>query len=363
MFTYKTQLQLITIDSFSHQSRKELSMKKGIHLTTFRGITCISMEYGNYRGLLAPSLGSNFLNLEETSHHIRFFHFKKGMSKRFLKKCNIIIGLPTTYLPNRLKDGILHTSDAVYHFPINETSRNNHIHGFLHTRCHSILSMEEKETCVIAKTYYEYDERDDFFSFFPLKFRVDFTFTLSNEGLRYEVTLKNLSEHMLPFGFGTHTTLSCPFIKNQKKKEGKYYRFHLPVKHRYELNERCLPNGTYRELLEYEEHYKNGTARPVGHDINDELYRLCDNTKNSYKSIVTDTRTGLSIVNEVSKEYSFYILWNIGGNHNFFCPEPLTWLINAPNLDQPNEETGYRELTPLESATIWQKFYLTKENS
>ena len=337
-------------------------MKKGIRITTFKGETCILMEYDNYRGLLAPSLGSNFLNLEETTHHVRFFHFKKGMSRKFLKKCNIIIGLPTTYLPNRLKDGILRTSDATYHFPVNEKNRNNHLHGFLHTRCHKILSMEEKDECVIARTYYEYDERDDFFPYFPLEFRADFTFTLSKEGLRYEVTLKNLSEHMLPFGFGTHTTLSCPFIKRQKKKEGKHYHFYLPVKHRYQLNERCLPDGTYKALSEYEEQYIKGIARPTGHDINDELYRLAETTEQSYRSIVTDERTGLSIVNEVSKEYGFYILWNIGGKQDFFCPEPLTWLIDAPNLDLPKEETGYRELKPQESATVWQKFSLRKED-
>ncbi|MBQ4521681.1 MAG: aldose 1-epimerase [Lachnospiraceae bacterium] len=337
-------------------------MKKGIRLTTFKGETCILMEYDNYRGLLAPSLGSNFLNLEETTHHVRFFHFRKGMSRKFLKKCNIVIGLPTTYLPNRLKDGILRTSDATYQFPVNETSRHNHLHGFLHTRCHKILSMEEKDDCVVAKTYYDYDEKDAFFTYFPLKFRADFTFTLSKEGLRYEVTLRNLSERMLPFGFGTHTTLSCPFIKRQKKKEGKHYHFYLPVKHRYPLNERCLPDGTFKALSEYEEQYRKGVARPVGHDINDELYRLEDTAAESYQSIVTDERTGLSIVNEVSKEYGFYILWNIGGKQDFFCPEPLTWLIDAPNLDLPKEETGYRELNPQESATVWQKFYLRKED-
>ena len=334
-------------------------MKKGIHLIKFKEISCIQMEYDNYRGLLAPSLGSNFLNLEETSRHIRFFHFKKGLPGKALRKYHIIFGLPITYLPNRLCDGILKTSDAVYEFPINERSRNNSIHGFLHTRKHKILSMEEKDDCVIAKTYYEYDENDSFFQYFPLKFRADFTFTLSKTGLKHEITLTNLSNHMLPFGFGTHTTISCPFIKNQRKKEGKYYQFSLPVKHRYPLNDRHLPDGTFRPLSEQEEAYRKGTAKPVGHDINDELYQL-DDKEVSYKSIITDTRTKLSIVNEVSKEYRFYVLWNMGGKQNFFCPEPLTWLIDAPNSNLPNEETGYKELKPNESATIWQKFYLDK---
>lgn len=333
-------------------------MKKRIFLKKFKGETCIYMECGNYRGLLAPGLGSNFLNLEETSHHVRFFHFKKGMSKMFLKKTNILIGLPTNYLPNRLKDGVLRTSDATYHFPVNEKKRNNFLHGFLHCRRHKILSMEEKEECVVAKTYYEYDENDAFYTYFPLKFRVDFTFTLSNQGLKYEVTLTNRSERMLPFGFGTHTTISCPFIKRQPKKEGKYYHFLLPVGQRYALDERCLPDGTKRELTKEENLYKDGNACPVGHDINDELYGLMENNEESYKAVITEERSGLSIVNEVSKEYGFYILWNLGGKQDFFCPEPLTWLINAPNLDLPAEQTGYRELKPSETATVWQKFYL-----
>lgn len=37
------------------------------------------------------------------------------------------------------------------------------------------------------------------------------------------------------------------------------------------------------------------------------------------------------------------------GFNGYFCPEPMTAMIDAPNLSMPAEMTGYREIKPQEA--------------
>jgi aldose 1-epimerase len=49
-------------------------------------------------------------------------------------------------------------------------------------------------------------------------------------------------------------------------------------------------------------------------------------------------------------------MWNDKGFNGYFCPEPMSAMIDAPNLDLPADLTGYRELAPNESTTFHQHF-------
>ena len=72
---------------------------------------------------------------------------------------------------------------------------------------------------------------------------------------------------------------------------------------------------------------------------------------------VVDTKTGKGIGYEVSENYRFWILWNDKGHNGYFCPEPMTAMIDAPNLNLPKEQTGYQELAPQETFTATQHFF------
>jgi hypothetical protein len=41
----------------------------------------------------------------------------------------------------------------------------------------------------------------------------------------------------------------------------------------------------------------------------------------------------------------------------YLCPEPMSSMIDAPNLDLPPGLSGYRELEPNESAVFKQRFF------
>ena len=42
----------------------------------------------------------------------------------------------------------------------------------------------------------------------------------------------------------------------------------------------------------------------------------------------------------------------------FFCPEPMSWTIDAPNLSGDPAVTGYTELAPGESKTVTERIFV-----
>ena len=202
---------------------------------------CVRLDAGGYTALIAPDLGSNVIRLCDVKNGIEFFRFNDSNTYEELLKSAEVWGLPTLYLPNRFADGVLKTSDAVYHLPVNEAAPyNNHIHGFLHKRVYEVVSHHADENCAVVKTAYDYDENDPFFEYLPLRFRVELTFTLSEYGLEHKFAIFNLSDKALPISFATHTTIQAPFLDGAKPEN---MRLTVPIGKRCELNERCLPSA------------------------------------------------------------------------------------------------------------------------
>lgn len=141
----------------------------------FKGETCIELIAGDFRALIAPFNGSNVMKLENTALDIDILRNDLSLSPAELKAAAEVYGMPTLYLPNRLSHGNLKTSDAMYHFPCNDPL-GNHLHGFLHKRCHTIDDMYVEGESAVAKTSYVYDENDEFFETFPVSFKAEFVF-------------------------------------------------------------------------------------------------------------------------------------------------------------------------------------------
>jgi aldose 1-epimerase len=63
-------------------------------------------------------------------------------------------------------------------------------------------------------------------------------------------------------------------------------------------------------------------------------------------AILEDTDAGRRIVYEVENGFKHWMVYNGNGSQGFICPEPQTWMVNAPNLDLPDEVTGFGQLQP-----------------
>lgn len=320
-------------------------------IVDYKGKEVIELTAGKYKAIVAPFLGSNVLRMQDIENGIEVFRYDESLSIEDLKNSAEVYGLPTLYLPNRLANGVLKVSDATYNFPINDVL-GNHIHGFMHKREHTIVEASVDGTKAIAKTEFIYDEKDEFFSIYPVSFKAEFTFTLSEDGLFYELTMTNTSNRQLPFGVCNHTTINGPFTKDG---EGLDMRLYVPIGDKWELSKSFIPTGEFLPITNHDRQYMTGSQVPVLHDINNDVYFGEMGTyddKDYYGAIATDSKTGKKIFYEVCKDFKFWVIWNDGGEKGYFCPEPSTWIIDAPNQPIPADESGYVELAPGESKTL-----------
>ena len=213
----------------------------------------------------------------------------------------------------------------------------------------------EKAVCV---TSYTFDKDDEMYDCFPVDFRLTYRYELSEaEGLKQTLTLENLSDKRLPVSLCTHTCINAPMTPGGKQSG---LRLTVPIGEKCELNERCLPTEKLLPLTYKDLRYKNGSMRPVLHQISNDMYTAADGEldgKPFYGVTVTDKETGKRVCNEVSKEYRFWNMWNDRGGNGYFCPEPMTAMINAANLGLKPDVSGHKELKKGESFECWQRFF------
>lgn len=324
----------------------------------FNGTSCVKLSSGNYEAIVAYEIGANVIRLRDKKNAIEFFRFKDSTSADELRASAEVWGLPTLYLPNRFADGILKTTDAVYNLPVNEKAPyNNHIHGFLHKRVHEVVEHDSDSNCAWVKTRYIYDERDEFFQFMPVSFVVEYTFTLSANGLEQNIKFTNTSNVMLPMSLASHTTINSPFVDGAKEGD---IRLTVPVVKKCELNERCLPTERLKSLTMYDLEYKTGNKCPVLQVCDNDMYvaGVTDLDHEKFHGVIAeDIASGKKICYEVSDEYKFWIVWNDRGFNHYFCPEPMTAMIDAPNLSLSPDITGYQEVKPGETYSAHQHFF------
>lgn len=333
-------------------------MKNTTQLMNWNGTTCIKMNAGGYEALIAYEIGCNVIRLRNNVKEMEFFRYNPDNSAETIKQSAEVWGLPTLYLPNRFADGKLKTSDALYQLPVNEKAPyNNHIHGFLHKRTFEVVEHNADSNCAWVKARYVYDENDEFFKYLPVKFVAEYTFTLSEHGLEQDICFTNVSNKMLPMSLASHTTINAPFVDGAQESD---IRLTVPAGKRCELNERCLPTEKLKSLTMWDLEYKSGNKCPVlqvcDNDMYTGEYAELDGEK-FHGVIAEDLASGKKLCYEVSEEYKFWIVWNDRGFNHYFCPEPMTAMIDAPNLSLPADITGYTEVSPGETFKAHQRFF------
>jgi len=329
-------------------------------MINFNDIKCVRLESGRYTALIAYELGSNCIRLRDNVNEIDFLRFDEDNTHEILAASAEVWGFPTLYLPNRFADGVLTVSDGVYNLPVNAADCNCHLHGFLHKRAHKVAEQGADNNCAWVKTEYIYDDKDEFYRYFPVSFHVEYTYTLSECGLEQTIRFTNLSTKMLPMTLCAHTAMKSPFVDGAKESD---IRITVPIGKKCELNERCLPTERLKGLVMYDIEYRTGNKCPVLQNISNDMYTAegkikLDGGHGALRGVMAeDLGSGKKICYEVSEEYKFWIIWNDGGFKGYFCPEPMTAMIDAPNLSLPNEVTGYCEIKPGEKYETHQRFF------
>ena len=321
----------------------------------------IILKSGDYNAMIAPFMGSNLLRMRNEKMGVEFFRFDEKLSIDELKQESVLYGLPTLFYGNRLGNGVLKASDYTYQFEPNDPE-GNFLHGFLHNREHDIVSTEVRNSQAIGKTRYVYDEKDPLFTVFPVKFTADFTFVLNDDGMSYEVTITNNSDRQLPYSICNHTCINAPFTKDGKALDTRI--FATIGDERWLLGPKFLPTTETVPLDNHDKQYQTGSMVPVEHVIDNDVYPVVTSDvdgKEFRGAIISDVASRKEIRYEIDQGFMFWIFWNYQGDKGFICPEPITWMIDAPNLPMHNEESGYAELAPGEARSIKERIYCTQK--
>ncbi|MDT8715678.1 aldose 1-epimerase [Clostridium sp. 19966] len=326
----------------------------------FLGNDALYFEAGGYEALMLPSWGANIVELKNKKLGVDIFRTPKSYED--LADMPQAYGIPILFPPNRIEDGKFSAEGKEYKFPINEVNNNNHIHGILIRQQFAVTKAEilEKEEAVEIEAVFESNRFNDaIYSYFKHEFQCKLNYRLSSEGLTHKVSFINKSKEAMPFGLGFHTAFNTPFCQGSSKEE---YKLKLSVDKKWEVNSRMLPTGKYLPLSEEEKKYREEGMMPfaISLDTPYTVNKLNISGKEYHGAILSDIHKNISLFYEVGDEYKDWTVWNWEKTVDFLCPEPQTWAINAPNINLPAEETGFRMLSPGETWSEQSKIYLKK---
>lgn len=325
---------------------------------TYQGEPCVELCSSGYCALFAPGIGGMILRLRDMEKNYEILHFSEDISIEEIKEASVLYGQTLLYLPNRLEDGVLKTSDSVYQMPINEVEFNTHLHGFLHKRSYTLTNITAEDDFVSASAEYIYDEKDEMFKFLPLKFKAEITYIVSKKGLEQKFKITNLSEKVLPIGIGSHTSINCTFSQGSEKCNS---RMQFSVDKSVLFNQkRWLCTGELAPMDDFSKKFADGTINPATTVIDNYMFtakpqEIDGENLNCVKFY--DAKTGKTICYQAGEMYKFWLCWNKWAQDGFCCPEPMTWMTNAPNIDLPNEVTGYKEIKTQESFDSYQRIF------
>jgi len=304
-------------------------------------IPAVRLEAGGYVAAICPGLGANCFLLERDG--ASFLRVPPSF-ETFRNERNIY-GMPLLFPPNRIRDGAYRFQGRDYRLPINEPERGNHIHGFLSSAPFSLAGESGNgDTCEAIFSYEASAEAP--YPGFPHAFRVTLAYSLGPEGLVQRLCVKNLGGTDMPLGLGFHTALNAAFLSGSQAEN---YRLRLTVSRQIPLSpERFLPAGDEIADNELLQALRGDGLPPQGTPVSCHLRGAAAGLPAAEpgEARLTHLPSGRALIYRVDPRYRFWTLWNQGGDKGFICPEPQTWIIDAPNSPLPAEESGFAALAP-----------------
>lgn len=301
-------------------------------------LSAYELTAGGYRAYVCPSLGGNCLQLThlETSAEL----LRTPGCLEDVKINPNVYGTPFLFPPNRIVGASYTFEGRTYSFPANG-DRGNHIHGLLSRSPFEVIELGAEDDSARIVLQYTSTEAQPYLAF-PHAFRVRLTLTLDRSGLSHLVEIFNDSDQNMPCGAGFHTTLRAPFMPDGREED---LLFTLGAGREWLLPETVIPDGRTQE------------SSPLQTALNGEGLVPCKlPLSNLFEqkgpAVLKDAPSGRAIVYTVDENIRFWMVYNKDAKQRFLCPEPQTWMNDAPNRPFPDEETGFRFIAPGEVMTI-----------
>ncbi len=150
---------------------------------------------GNSTLEIIPERGAlmNYLILDG---HLLTDHYKDAAELNTLDWAKSALLFP---FPNRLREGQYSWNGNTYQFPINLAP--NAIHGFGMFESFEVSEVEQAAEASTIHLSYHYDRK---FDYYPFRFSITLSYTLSDDVLRVSFMAKNEDQQAIPMGLGWH---------------------------------------------------------------------------------------------------------------------------------------------------------------
>lgn len=292
-----------------------------VRRTQWKGEDAVVLTDTEYEAVVLPDYGANCISLIHRPTGDELLRVPGCVEE--LKAASNVYGLPLLFPPNRIRDGMFVFQGRRYQFPLNEPERGNHIHGMLYQSRFTWDGMDGFT--------YEANAGNPYLSF-PHAFLMKRKYTMTREGLNVIVQVTNRSSETMPCGLGIHAALRLP------SEEACFLT--IPAEKQWLVDPvRLLPTGETVDDSPLLQMLRTGEWNPDAEPVSALL-------ECGQGSVIRLKKPGGTWECTLDRHFRFVMLWNGGGQRHFVCPEPQTWVTDAPNLPLDQDATGIEWIEP-----------------
>lgn len=250
-------------------------------------------------------------------------------------------GIPLLFpFPNRIRRGRFLWDGREYRLPEGNVSfdrAGNAIHGFCLDRPWRIVDAGEQ---FATGEFQLSKDAPDRLPLWPADFLIAVRYAVREATLETRITIRNPSDHPLPWGFGTHPYFRLPLGPDS---DPQHCLIEVPAEEQWELAG-GLPTGV-RRPVEGPTDLREGSYFGIA-PLDDVLTGLFARDEAPFvETLILDEPTGLEIAQRFSPDFREAVVYT-PPDRNAVCIEPYTCTTDAINLQQRGVEAGWAVLEP-----------------
>jgi len=235
--------------------------------------------------------------------------------------------------PNRIRDGQYTFDGATYQLPLTEPDRHNAIHGLVNWVRWQLV--EHREDAIVL----EHDLVPQPGYPWPLNLRT--TWSVSEEGLRAEHRVTNLSGHRAPFGLAVHPYLLFPGVPVDE------LSLTVPGHSRLLADDRLLPIGASR-VVGTEFDYTEG--RRLGASVLDNAFGDLQLTPASTSEVSLEAPDGRGVTVWADESFTW---WQVYSGDTLPADRLRRAVAIEPMTCPPDAFRSGRDLVTIEPGQAW----------
>lgn len=307
--------------------------------TTYLNRKAIKMETSKMEVTIVPEWGSNAISMKWKKENGLVELLRGPNTIEEYEQAPVQFGVPILFPPNRISDGEFTFNGQTYSFDLSEPDKNNHIHGFVYQKPWEVTQTEVEGDWAKIVTSIESKDHPDITAQFPHLFRIDMVYVLEGSIFKKHAVITNLGDQEFPWGIGYHTTFLFPEETSQ---------FSLAAEEQWELNERLLPT----EKLVPTPYTKIKEGMSLKQVELDDAFLAQEDELETNQAVITLEDEQIQIRYKADEFFKHWVVYNADGTKGYVCPEPYTWITNAPKLSLDKKLTGVQTLDANQTVVV-----------